>query len=334
MACEFVGIGDLHLTSSLGKGGLSSYVKDHDQAVGAAVNYCLGYAKKKGVRNIFLYGDLCEGPRMSYEGQKVLLSILRSPFKFHIILGNHDKFGENSELGHSLELIKEFELPNVIIYEEPTEKIIDGSRVNFLPWPHSDFKPNALNVAHVDVAGAKTDSGQLIKKGNTDLHYAVIGHIHTNQQVRNSFFSGTLYQTNFGESSQKFFHHGRYEDGWEIENIPARSRYRLHSVEVNSKKDLHAVPRSDRDLVKLIIANPKITAADYADINVVKVMTVNNARELALAKIADLSDGAAVEISSDEFFAEWLARSSAPNDMKARAGKLRTKLLKAQRGSK
>ena len=112
-----IGIGDLHLTSSLGKGGLSSYIKDHDQMVAREVKKALKWARDRQVKQVFLYGDICEGTRLSYDGMLALLKILRLPFEFHIILGNHDLFSEDPAAGHSLQLIKEFDLPNVHFYE-------------------------------------------------------------------------------------------------------------------------------------------------------------------------------------------------------------------------
>jgi len=333
---EFIGIGDLHLTSATGSGGLASYVSDHDRAVGLAVSRVLAYAKQNGVRNIFFYGDLCQAPRMSYIGQKVLLSILRKDFDFRIILGNHDKFGEVSSDGHSLELIQEVGLPNVHIYEEPTLVSIDGRPVNFLPWPHAEFNPKALNVAHVDVEGARLDSGRAVTKGSTSKATAVVGHIHTSQRVRNTYYSGTLYQTNFGEGSSKFFHHGRYSDGeWEIENIASKPKYTLHSVEVSSVKDLRrfraTLPeKKDKHLIKLILRDgAKITPDLLHDLNVVKTQSVKTDQELALARVSDLQTGSEVEVSSDEFFEAWLDNSTASPELKSKAKALRTSKLKA-----
>lgn len=332
---SFVGIGDLHLTSSLGKGGLSGYVKDHDKAVVLAVRRALAYAKRNQVRHVFLYGDVCEAPRMSYSGQIALLSFLRMDFDFHIILGNHDKFGELSSAGHSLEIIKELRLPNVHIYEDPTLVKIEGQPINFLPWPYCDFDARALNVAHVDVQGAKTDSGRAVTKGTDSRAFAVVGHIHTHQQVRNTFYSGTLYQTNFGESQSKFFHHGRYEDGWEIESIAAKPKYVLHNLVVENKKDLvklaRSIPEADtkNHLVKVILKDgANISATDYLHLNVVKTVTASNQREIALAQVEDLNDGSEVEVSSDEFFQEWLENQSQDAERKASASALRTKMLK------
>lgn len=324
-----IGIGDLHLTDSLGRGGLASYIKDSDAMVARAVSRCLRWASARSIRNVFLYGDLCEGTRMSYEAQLALLSILRQDFDFHIILGNHDLFAEEPTLGHSLQLINEFGLPNVKIYTEPTVTKVDGRAVRFLPWPHTDFDSKCLNVAHVDVSGAKTDSGRPVSKGSESKATVVVGHIHTAQVIRNTYYSGTLYQTNFGEAPNKYFHHIEYDGGWVVNQVPVKPEYRLHTVEVRTRRDLKAIPRSEKDLVKLILVDGcQLAAEDTAGINVVSTKTANNAKELALAKVSDLREGSEIELSSDEFFAEWLTTQAVEPTLKEQATKIRNRTLK------
>lgn len=336
---EFVAIGDLHLTASNGKGGLvgglSAYLPNPDQFVVDLVrSQPLRYAAKHRIKNIILLGDICEKTRLSYEGQLALISLLRTrPFHFHIILGNHDLFGADPTLGHSLQIIKVMQLPNVSIYEKVTDVEIDGAPIRFLPWPHSNFSKNHLNVAHIDVKGAKSDSGRVFDKEDmpSSNSTAIIGHIHTNQRVRNSWFAGTLYQTDFGEGPDKFFQHLRYDDGeFEIENIPVKPSITLMTYEVATKADLKRIPRSDSVLVKLILLpGCKLLADDYADINVKRVRPVTTERDLALARIEDLNSGSEIEISTDEFFKEWLRNSTAADTLKRRAYKIRKRLLES-----
>jgi hypothetical protein len=334
---EFVGIGDLHLTSPFGKGvtgGLSAYIDNHDDMVAnLVISQPLRYAEKKGIDNLILYGDISEKPRLTYEGMLALTRILEQPFQFHIILGNHDLFGEDPALGHSLQIIKKMGMKNVHIYEKPTDVVIGKAPVRFLPWPHAKFHKSALNVAHVDVQGARSDSGRLLESENLSASKAtaVIGHIHTRQKVRNSWFSGTLYQTNFGENGDKSFHHITYTKGdWEIEDIPVKPTYRLHTVEALTKDDLKKVPASKFDLVKLILLDGnELSAADYAHLNVVRQRAVSTERDLALARIEDLHDGAEIEFNTDEFFDEWLEMQQVEPSLKKEALKLRDKILRS-----
>ena len=329
---DFVGIGDLHLTNHLGKGGLSEYITDTDQMIVDLVQQPLSYASKNGIEHILLYGDIFDGPKPSSRGERALLQILKSDFKFHVILGNHDKFGEDSSAGHSLELMRDIDLPNVKIYEQPTKVKIGGARINFMPWPHSNFLPNCLNVAHVDVSGARSDSGRLLdgEKIAKCKYQAVIGHIHTRQQVKDAYYSGTLYQKNFGESLDKYFHHIQYDaDGaFEVLDIPVRPIYKLHTIEVRSKEDLKQIPRSAYDFVKLILLEgATVSAVDYKHLNVVRTRPVGSQKDLELARLEDLVDGSEIKISSTEFFNEWLRNSNVDTNLKRQAWMLRKELI-------
>lgn len=327
-----IGVGDLHLTDSAGKGGLAAYIDNHDAMVAdLVIGQVLKYARKKEERHILLYGDLCENPRMSYSAQLALARIFdHKDFEFHLIPGNHDMFSPDPAAGHSLQIIKLWGRPNVHVYEELADVTVDDLPVRFLPWPHQKWSKIRLNVGHVDVKGSKTDSGRLNDKDTMSESNAtiVMGHLHTNQIVRNTYYSGTLYQTNFGESIDKFFHHITWDDGWVVENVRVKPTYRLHTVEVESKADLKGVPASEFDLIKLIIKSSKVRAVDYQHLTVVKTVPVKNGHELALARVSDLSQGSQVEISSDEFFATWLEQQTVPEPLKVRAAGLRQKLLK------
>lgn len=323
---ELIAIGDLHLTDSTGKGGLASYIDDHDAHVAALVGKALKWAAKRSIKNVVLLGDLCQSPRMSYNAQLALLSIFRQPFEFHVILGNHDMMAEDPLAGHSLQLMQEFGFPNVHIYEEPTKV----GKVNFLPWPHKRFAKDCLNCAHIDVQGSVSDSGRAMNGDNLNCSSAdaLIGHIHTSQKVRNSVYPGTLYQTNFGERAEKFFAHSVYDDGWETTLVPVQPKYVLHTVEVKTKRDLKSVPASSTDLVKLILLDQaRVTAADYQHLNVVKVQTVNSAAELALAQVEDLREGSSVEISTTEFVTSWINHQQVDPTIAQRALTLRAKIL-------
>jgi DNA repair exonuclease SbcCD nuclease subunit len=328
---DFVGIGDLHFTNHLGKGGLSEYVPETDKMIADLAQQPLNYATKHGIKHIILYGDIFDGPKPSVEGQLALLSLLRQDFEFHIILGNHDKFGPDSDAGHSLQVIQEFGLENVNIYTHTRRVKIGRAKLNFMPWPDQNFLSGYLNVAHVDVAGSKSDSGRLQQGSelSDSEAMAVIGHIHTRQRVRNCFYSGTLYQKNFGEHADKFFHHIQFDGSeFEIIDIPVKPCYVLHNIEVSSIEDLKHVPQSDKDLIKLILLEDcGVVPTDYKHLNVVKTRPVGSATDLEYARLEDLIDGSEVKISSNDFFKEWLRNSNVDRVLKQEAYTLRKKLL-------
>jgi hypothetical protein len=276
---------------------------------------------------------------MSYQAQLAADRILSCPydkkgglFTFHIIPGNHDLYDTNPAAGHSLQVLELWRRPNVKIYLEPTDLEVGGLPLRFLPWPYQTFSSKRLNIAHVDVKGSRTDSGRLNDKEHmTDSKaWALIGHIHTKQKVRNSYYPGTLYQTNFGESADKFFAHVSYDDGWTIDMVPAKPTYRLHTVLVETKADLKDVPVGPNDLIKLVIKG-QVSASAYKHLNVVKTVVAKSEAEVALALVEELSArGEKVEISTDEFFRAWLDNQSKDKALTKRTWDLRQRLLKKE----
>ena len=129
---EAVGIGDPHFTTPFGKGGLAAYITDSDSMVEKLMQQPLAYAAKRGIEHIIIYGDVADGPALSTKASRALLRIFKHDFRFHVILGNHDKFAEESAAGHSLDFFVDLGLTNVRIYEESTIVKLCGQRINFM----------------------------------------------------------------------------------------------------------------------------------------------------------------------------------------------------------
>lgn len=316
---EFVGIGDLHLS-------FSPKQEVHDKFVLKMLKQPFDFARKRGIKDIFLYGDIGEKTWLSRSATRALLRLLREPFVFHIILGNHDKEAEDSAEGHNLmfiaDLVAAGKLDNVKLYTEDTLVKFGEAKVNFMPWPSVNFKKNCLNVAHVTVAGTRYKS-VIAKDGYSGDCLAVIGHEHDCQRVRNCYYSGTLYQTTFGEAKEKFFHHIIYEDSeFTIRNIPVKPLRVLHTV--SSKAELKALRPflGPNDQVKVSLsAASDLKAEDYADLNVTRVDP-----SLKLEPVT----GSSVELSTTEFFDEWLESQPLGNKDKQALKEFRTNLMKAR----
>lgn len=213
------------------------------------------------MRTVLFYGDVCEKPRLSYEAQVSLYSLLlRRKYReldIHIIPGNHD-FQENGS--HSLQVlakIAELTKTNVTVYTEPTVVKIERRRFNFLPHPFTETVRNALNIAHYEVAGSFRDNGRRVDDGLKTRHMGCYGHLHTCHRVRRVHYSGTLYQTNFGEALPKSFHHVRYDDddpySAQIENIPHEPPWKLINLPVKDESDLAAIEDNPDILYKLFV---------------------------------------------------------------------------------
>lgn len=331
-----IGIGDLHLTDSEGGGGLAKYISDPDAYVMRECTRVVRYASKKGITNIFLYGDICENPRMSYAAMEALIQFFRenSTINFYVILGNHDKFGNESSLGHSLQIIMLYPFTNVRFITEPEVIKIDGVKVNFQPWPGKSFSKNMLNVAHIEVNGSKLDSGRKFESDEFSNSKAVIlmGHLHTNHKVRNTYYSGTLYQTYFGESLPKFFHLIDYSspDEYEITNVPFDPEYKLFTCVVENKKDLKLISKDPKHLIKLVIQEGADVDPDSPECNLPNIVITKAFKtksELTAILTEDLIHGAELEIKTEDYFNEWMAQRNLKPELAKRTLEVRSTVL-------
>lgn len=331
---SLVGIGDLHLTDDKGHGGLAKYVENLNDYVMSEAQRVVNWARKKGISLVVLYGDICENPRMSYEANLALVKFFRrnKDMDFVVYRGNHDSLAEGSGEGHSLELLQSHRLRNVRIFVDDAYVEIGKQRIKICPWPSTAFDPKCLNFGHTEVFGSKLDSGRKMEDEELPKSKAVIcmGHLHTNHRVRNTYYSGTLYQTNFGESLPKFFHHVRFTsvDDYEIESVPFDPKYKLFNCVVETAEDVAALPTDPHHLVKLVVK-------DGADVevparpNIVINKTFRTKSDLANILTEDLMHGKELVIKSADFFHEWIAQQSVPQRLKKRTAKLRERILGA-----
>lgn len=288
MSLEFCGIGDLHL-GKLNKV-LDKVVDDVDELIANELRKPLNYAVKKGIPNAIYYGDVGDKPTLSYDSHLAFLTVVSDPkykdIQHHIILGNHD-FEENGR--HSLELVEWFcnrLHGNLHVYTTQKVVKIGGINVNFLPYPFTKTQKDCLNVGHFEVAGSIRDNGRQISEGKHTNNLCVLGHLHTPHVVRNSHFSGTLFQTNFGESLPKGFHHARVKSVKEfqitqINNDPA---FKLVNLEIYTRKDLAKISKDPMHLYKLFIKDAvDIDIEDLGNLpNVIKTNIFKNKEELNL----------------------------------------------------
>lgn len=333
---EFVGIGDLHMDK------LSKLLPGFgNAAVAAETRKVLDYAKKHGVVHVFYYGDVCDKSRMSYSGHTELTQILFGPeyadLNHWVILGNHD-FEENGT--HSLQVLQQFAestgRSNVHIITQPTETKIDGVRVRFLPYPHESTSKDALNVGHFEAAGALRDNGKRITDGYSKNHLCAMGHLHTMHQVRRMYYSGTLYQTNFGEKLPKFFHHAKVMPDLrhKFKCVRHTPSFTLTNLEVRSRADLKKVSSNPLDLYKLFVhSSVKLRPDDLEKLNnVVRINKFETEKDLK-TQLADdwkVSDEEDVKVfQPKEDLLTFLHTKNIREDLKKRVLQLHEKAFKS-----
>lgn len=333
---EAIGIGDLHLPDADGRGGLANYIDKPEEYVMEEVERVIRWAVKKAIGIVMFYGDMSENHRMSYEGQLAFARTIKKypKIQFIVILGNHDKVSQVSSMGHSMELIMEMNLKNLTVYTEDTEVRYGKQLVKFCPWPSKAFNKKAFNVAHIEVRGSKGDSGREMTGNDLVKSNAVVamGHLHTPHQVRETYYSGTLYQTNFGESLPKYFHHIQWKspDDYEINLIPFDPKYKLFNCVVESQSDADALPRDPHHLIKLVVKDgADVVIPSLSNIVITKAFKTKN--DLATILTEDLMQGSELVIKTADFFKDWIKTQSVPQSLKNRARHLRKEILSGQR---
>jgi DNA repair exonuclease SbcCD nuclease subunit len=252
---NFIGIGDLHFDK------LDGLIVDCNAKIIKSLKRVIKYAREQGVRTIIQYGDVGDKTLLSYPAQIALYEFLLQEklrdLEFHFVLGNHD-FAENGV--HSLQVldtVSRLTTNNIKVYTTMEMVELEGRKFNMMPHPFKDFKREALNVAHLELANSYRDNGRMVDHGLRTKHAAVLGHLHTMHKVRRAHYSGTLYQTNFGESLPKSFHHVQYDDddpySIEVTNVPFEPPWKLLNLKVNTEDDLEQIESDPDVLYKLFV---------------------------------------------------------------------------------
>lgn len=261
---EFVTLGDLHLDKMYklyGDKTLELQIKEAEKV--------FKYAKKKGIKHLIQLGDVAHNPRLTYEAQIALQRLLDKydgHINIYIILGNHDL--EMTDV-HSCEPLHEMVRSNkyksVWFFDKPKQMILDGVPVNFLPFPYKEplDDKEAINCAHLERPGAIRDNGSKIVTGGDPDNKSgkwILGHLHTPQVVGNSLYTGTVYQTNFGESLPKSFLHVRAEYNKKKNKLKTRHKvievdpaFKLFNLKVNSLQDFDTIEDNELYLYKVFI---------------------------------------------------------------------------------
>lgn len=320
---EAIAVGDLHLTDSKGKGGLAKYLEDDaDAFVLREFQKACDYARKKHVKYIIQAGDVCDSPVMSQRAMLLLIDFIRrnEDLTFFFISGNHDSISEDTTLGNSLEILQKIGFTNAYFFTKPKSVKFGDTKVRFLPWPSEDFDPEALNIYHKEVRGALNDGGRAFDDEALPASQAVTvaGHLHTSHRVRNTWYIGTIYQTNFGEKSKKYFGHIRFNSAkdFDVELIPTDPEYTLHNVILETRDDLKNIPTDPKSMVKLIIQDgADIHTADYSGMtNIVQIKNFGSRADLQQVLAEEFAGAEAISFDPRDFLIAYMGSQGIEED--------------------
>lgn len=333
----FAGIGDLHLD-----GRLSKHIPDLNEYIMGEVRSVIQKAQKKGCRLVVFYGDIGDKPHLSYDAHIRLLDLFNEfdHMQFVMIAGNHDRKDVNST---GLDLLSHLNRPNLkIVKDRPTILYKNTDHpINLMPWPYyKEVVEGATNVIHVEVAGSFMDSGRPFNGGHKihSKHFCVAGHLHTMHKVgKNVHYSGTLYQTYFGEKEEKYWHLVDASSRT-VDTVRHSPRYVLRNVIIEKPSDLDELIPEDQSIlcklfIKASVALPDGALDKYP--NIIKHNTFKTKSELEALVMSDFTiddNSGAVKFDMEVALTDWMGAEGVEPKLQKAVLRANRELL-AKRGS-
>ena len=130
-----------------------------------------------------------------------------------IIVGNHTAKYKNTNRINSVSLILR-EYSNITVYSEPTEEVIKGKKILFIPWINSENEAQTYSLinntdapvamGHLELNGFRPYPGQVMEDGrNSDIFSkfkkVFTGHFHTRSDNGTVFYIGNPYEIYFND---------------------------------------------------------------------------------------------------------------------------------------
>jgi len=177
------------------------------------------YLEKEGIKTVCHLGDIFD--RRKYINFNTLKSCKRYFFQkaqdlgieIHMIPGNHDTYFKNTNDVNSPDLLLG-EYNNIILYQEPTEIMLDRHKVLYLPWICGENYDRTM--AKIKESDAKTCFGHFEFAGYfllpgmpnlhgmdtdafTDFNLVVSGHFHHRHSRGNITYMGNPYEITWSD---------------------------------------------------------------------------------------------------------------------------------------
>lgn len=230
-------------------------------------NQVFDIAKNRGIKTIYLGGDVFESRNAQPEGVLTVFgSILKQASSMGLIIraipGNHDKtnyVNESSFLDvyepyHSFELIRSasyYDHSQLRIHMVPyfDEKLIYKKYLD-IAVSNIDKRKNNVLLTHIGIDGVLNNSKDCVENelgvpAFRKFDHVYIGHFHDRQGVPpNISYTGSCYQANFGEDSDKGC--GIIKPNGEIEYIKLSFK-EYHTIQVENNLSLEDVNKIIHD---------------------------------------------------------------------------------------
>jgi UDP-2,3-diacylglucosamine pyrophosphatase LpxH len=170
--------------------------------------------KKKKIKHVIHLGDVFDIRRnidfwsLNWARKNIFNPLEEKGITMDMMVGNHDAFYKNTLEINSLEALL-LEYSNLNVYSEPSEVILDGRKVVYLPWICDQNEEQSVNIlrdtdaevvlGHLEMQGFKTNPTYICNHGrNTNefdkFELVMSGHFHTKSKKGNFKYLGNSYQ--------------------------------------------------------------------------------------------------------------------------------------------
>ena len=189
----------------------------------------------------------------------------------HVIVGNHDLYTKSTNDVNTVKLYKY--IPNIYVYEEPTEIEFNGKSILMMPWVEKrkdqiqilkKYSGKDYLFCHSDLNGAKMHLTSVAHKNNDKIDvkefsgYKKVrtGHIHIRQSIDNVTFVGSIFEMdrNDRDNQKGIFIIDTITDSEYFVENNISPRYK--KVYVRNEEDILSLDNvSTKDFIDLIISN-------------------------------------------------------------------------------
>jgi len=216
--------------------------------------------KQKKIDTIIVCGDIFDTRfAVNVQTENVVLDLFKETFKdftVHVVVGNHDIFHTTTTEVNSLKALDL--LPNVTVYEKPTEVMFGEQKVMMLPWivDYADFNQVVLDkykyaFAHLDIISFDIGGGRLSEGGLTiqdvisKFQHTYTGHYHC--RSRREYIDGQTI-TYIGSPYQITRIDKNQERGYGILDLDTNN-FKWYNNSVSMKFNVFTYPIVDRTKV-------------------------------------------------------------------------------------
>ncbi len=260
--------------------GMNKHFHDATRRQLAEVDRIYQYGVNKGIKHVFIPGDISETPHMGYSTYMQLLMFFKKydgVIDTHYVGGNHDRSDRETTSCDLLKTLCDMGFFKTLhVHLEPTQTRIDGTLVNFCAWPcpaSLSESEGSLNLAHITVTGAVGDNGRPLRAshdfGVHERDYTISGHIHQYQHLREkrTIYNGNPFQKNFGEALPKGFIHFKATTQKKTVQVKHRfinnhPQFQLETIHIESPKDFSLLRATDSKRYRLYVAEDVLIPKD------------------------------------------------------------------------